>query len=270
MSAVNLASSTRFGLTALRNVAEQMEVSQKRLATGKAVNSALDNVSKFFTASKMDGRAAAIDTLSDGINNAQTSLKAASEGIKGIQSIVKQARALTGQALATSDTATRASLATQFTALAGEVTKIVADSKVNGTNLLAGAAAANSITVTLNEDGSSKTTIAGVDVGTITAAASAWASEANIGAAVDDLNDFSDDLEVAAASFGTSQALISVRKDFNASLSNILKTGASELTAADMDAEAANLMALQTRQQMASTALSIMQSTESTALRLLR
>ena len=163
MSAVNLASSTRFGLTALRNVAEQMEVSQKRLATGKAVNTALDNVSKFFTASKMDGRAASIDTLLDSVNNAQTSLKAASEGIKGIQGIVKQARALTGQALATSDTATRASLATQFTALTDEIAKVVTDSKINGTNLLNN----ESITVTLNEDGTSKTTIAGVTVGLV-------------------------------------------------------------------------------------------------------
>ncbi|MBO9587638.1 flagellin [Devosia sp.] len=266
MSAVNLASSTRFGLTALRNVAEQMEVSQKRLATGKAVNTALDNVSKFFTASKMDGRAASIDTLLDSVNNAQTSLKAASEGIKGIQGIVKQARALTGQALATSDTATRASLATQFTALTDEIAKVVTDSKINGTNLLNN----ESITVTLNEDGTSKTTIAGVTVGTIAAPAGTWATEANIKTSVDALNTFSTALETAATSFGTSQALISVRKDFNSALSNILKTGASELTAADMDAEAANLMALQTRQQMASTALSIMQTNESTALRLLR
>ena len=127
-----------------------------------------------------------------------------------------------------------------------------------------------SITVTLNEDGTSKTTIAGVTVGTIAAPANTWTAEADIKASVDALNTFSTSLETAATSFGTSQALISVRKDFNSALSNILKTGASELTAADMDAEAANLMALQTSQQMASTALSIMQSTESTALRLLR
>ena len=266
MSTVNLAASTRFGLTALRNVADQMEVSQKRLATGKAVNTALDDVSKFFTASKMDGRAAAIDTLSDGVNTAQTALKAASEGIKGIQGIVKQARALTGQALATSDTTSRAALATQFATLTGEIAKVVTDSKINGTNLLN----AENITVTLNEDGTSKTTISGITVGTIAAPTDDWDTEAKIKASVDALNAFSTSLETGASSFGTSQALISVRKDFNASLSNILKTGASEITAADMDAEAANLMALQTRQQMASTALSIMQSTESTALRLLR
>ncbi|RYG56751.1 MAG: hypothetical protein EON56_03595, partial [Alphaproteobacteria bacterium] len=241
MSTVNLASSTRFGLSALRNVADQMEVSQKRLATGKAVNTALDNVSKFFTASKMDGRAAAIDTLSDGVNNAQTALKAASEGIKGIQGIVKQARALSGQALATSDTTARAALSVQFKALTDEIAKVVTDSKINGSNLLGG----DSLTVTLNEDGTSKTTITGITVGTIAAPAGTWATEANIKTSVDALNTFSDTLETDASTFGTSQALISVRKDFNNALSNILKTGASELTAADMDAEAANLMALQ-------------------------
>jgi flagellin len=267
MSAVNLSSSSRSGLLALRNVADQMEVSQKRLATGKAVNSALDNVTKFFTASKMDGRAAAIDTLMDGINNAQTALKAASEGIKGIEGIVKQARELTGRALSTSDTTVRASLAAQYDALKADIAQIAKDSKVNGTNLLGGTT--ESLTVTLNEDGSTKATISGIAVGSVADAADDWATEANITAAVTALNTFSTNLESGAASFGTSQALISVRKEFNTSLSNILKTGASELTAADMDQEAANLMALQTRQQMASTALSIMQSTETTALRLL-
>jgi flagellin-like hook-associated protein FlgL len=48
-----------------------------------------------------------------------------------------------------------------------------------------------------------------------------------------------------------------------------LKTGAHDLVAADSNEEAANLIALQTRQQMATTSLSIMQSAETTALRLI-
>lgn len=267
MSAVNLSSSARTGLAALRSVAEQMEVTQKRLATGKAVNSPIDNASKFFTASKMDGRAAAIDSLFDGISNAQTTLKAASEGIKGIQNIIKQARSLTGQALATSDTTARAALSAQYTALAGEVSRIVADSEVNGVNLLT---AAGKLTVVLDESGASKVELTGDDVPDLGTPASDWASEANIQTSVTALDDATTGLETLAASFGSGQALISVRKDFNTALSNLLKSGSNDLTAADMDQEAANLMALQTRQQMASTALSIMQSTESTALRLLR
>jgi flagellin len=267
MSAVNLSSSARTGLAALRSVAEQMEVTQKRLATGKAVNSPIDNASKFFTASKMDGRAAAIDSLFDGISNAQTTLKAASEGIKGIQNIIKQARSLTGQALATSDTTARAALSAQYTALAGEVSRIVADSEVNGVNLLT---AAGKLTVVLDESGASKVELTGDDVPDLGTPASAWASEANVQTSVTALDDATTGLETLAASFGSGQALISVRKDFNTALSNLLKSGSNDLTAADMDQEAANLMALQTRQQMASTALSIMQSTESTALRLLR
>ena len=266
MSAVNLSSSARSGLSALRAVADQMEVSQKRIATGKAINGPIDNASKFFTAAKMDARAASIDSLFDGVNNASLALKAAGEGIKGIQGLLKEARALTGQALATSDEDTRASLATQFTALTGEIARFVTDSKVNGTNLLAG----GSLAVVLNEDGTSKADITGVTVTAITAPAGSWATETNIKASVDALTTASTALETAAASFSASQSLINVRQNFNTAMSNLLKTSASELTAADMDQEAANLMALQTRQQMASTALSIMQSSESTALRLLR
>ncbi|WEJ34823.1 flagellin [Devosia sp. SD17-2] len=265
MSAVNLSSSARSGLSVLRSVADQMEVTQKRLATGKAVNSAVDNASRFFSASKMDARAASIDNLMEGVTVAQTTLKAAGEGIKGIQGVIKQARALTGQALA-SDTATRKVLAEQFNTLAAEVTKLVADSKVNGSNLLAG----NSISVVLNEDGTSKVDIAGFSITTFDDAENNWATVDDITASVDALTTLSTDLETDAAKFGSSQSLIDVRKDFNAALSNLLKSGSNDLTAADMDQEAANLMALQTRQQMAATALSIMQSSESTALRLLR
>src|SRR5690606_41624396 len=79
MSAVNLSSNARTGLTVLRNVAEQMATTQNRLVTGKAVNSPLDNVSKFFTASSMDTRAASIDALMDNINAAQSSMKRSEE-----------------------------------------------------------------------------------------------------------------------------------------------------------------------------------------------
>lgn len=273
MSAVNLASSARTGLTTLRNIADQMEATQTRLATGKAVNTPIDNAAAFFTAAKMDSRAASIDSLNENFTNAQTSMKAASEGIKGLQGLIKEARGLATKALSSSATE-RTALMGQFNTLQGEITKFVADADINGDNLLNGA----NITLALNEKGTSTTTITGTTIG-----AGLFAAGADWGTAADDaaqvaaittsltaLTTASGTLETAATTFSTSQALVNTRKEFNASLSNILKSGSNDLTAADMDAEAANLMALQTRQQMAATALSIMQSTETTALRLLR
>lgn len=273
MSAVNLSSSARTGLSVLRSVAEQMEVTQKRLATGKAVNSPIDNVSKFFTAASMDSRSSTIDALMDNINSAQTSVKAASEGVKGIQGLIKVARGLATEALGDADK--RADLMAQFNDLRTDIAQLADDAGINGTNLLKGT---ESITVLLNEDGTSKTTITGTDItATFVAAAADWtggaddaADIAKIGDSITALDTAEDNLKAAATAFSSSLSTINTRKDFNTALSNILKSGSTELTAADMDQEAANLMALQTRQQMAATALSIMQSSESTALRLLR
>ena len=370
---INLSANARTGLTVLRNVAEQMATTQNRLVTGKAVNSPLDNVSKFFTASSMDSRAASIDALMDNINAAQSTMKAASEGIKGIQGLIKEARALTSQALTSSSTtakvestatvsdattlvslgfaaadtiavtggttthsftvaagstvanlataingeanlnvkarvdsgklvfeniaggaltttitaagattlgissgtvagtnnSTRASLAKQFDALRSEINQIATDAGINGTNLLNG----DKIKLALNEDGKSSTTIQGTKVDAtelgIDVAAATWQADTSVNAALDDLIAAADSLEATAASFSSNQSIINARKEFNASLSDILKSSSSTLTAADMDQEAANLVALQTRQQMATTALSIMQSSETTALRLL-
>ncbi|MBF0679262.1 MAG: hypothetical protein IR164_10020 [Devosia sp.] len=272
MSAVNLSSSARTGLSVLRSVADQMEVTQKRLATGKAVNSPIDNVSKFFTAASMDSRASTLDALMDNISSAHTSVKAASEGVKGIQGLIKVARGLATEALG-ADATKRTALMGQFNTLRTEMAQLADDAGINGTNLLKG----NSITVLLNEDGTSKTTIAGTNItDTLVAEAEDWGDAvaadaiAAIGDSIADLDTAEDTLKAAATAFSSSLATINTRKDFNTALSNLLKTGSNDLTAADMDQEAANLMALQTRQQMAATALSIMQSSESTALRLLR
>ncbi|MFD1251543.1 flagellin [Devosia equisanguinis] len=374
---VSLSANTRAGLTVLRNVADQMSTTQNRLVTGKAVNSPLDNVSKFFTASSMDSRAASIDALMDNINSAKSSMKAASEGIKGIQGLIKEARSLTSQALTSSATtgqvtgstnltngttfasmgfeaadtvtvsdgtttatfttaagtdvedfitavngtanlnvkaslddsgklklenvkggnvviggaadadelgalgvaagttngtanATRTSLAKQFDALRSEIDRIAKDAGINGTNLLAG----DKIKLALNENGSSSTTIEGTAVSAsslnIEEAADSWQSDTAVNDALSSLIDAADSLQATAASFSSNKSIIDARADFNASLSDILKAGSSDLTAADMDQEAANLMALQTRQQMATTSLSIMRSAETTALSLLR
>lgn len=365
---INLSSNARTGLTVLRNVAEQMATTQNRLVTGKAVNSPLDNVSKFFTASSMDTRAASIDALMDNINAAQSSMKAASEGIKGIQGLIKEARGLTSQALtstkteqravgtatvtaataitnadtltltttsgtvtytaaagtntvqdmvnainadpdvavnasiedgkltlkstknetitiagtgtgltavgltagtSTASNPTREALAKQFDVLRDEIDRIAKDAGINGLNLLAG----DKIQLPLNENGTSSTEIKGTTVNAtslgVSTAAGQWQTDANINATLDALIAAGDSLQATAASFSSNQSIINARKDFNASLSDILKSSASNLTSADMDQEAANLVALQTRQQMATTALSIMQSSETTALRLL-
>jgi flagellin-like hook-associated protein FlgL len=72
----------------------------------------------------------------------------------------------------------------------------------------------------------------------------------------------------SAQEFGTNAALLQIRADFTTNLINTLKGGASELVNADLNEESANLLSLQTRQQLGTISLSIAQRSEQSILRL--
>jgi len=100
MQNVSLSKSVRQNLNALQQTADMMSVSQNRLATGKKVNSALDNATNFFTAAGLNSRANDLSGLLDGISNAVQTINAADNGITGIKRLVESAQATARQALA--------------------------------------------------------------------------------------------------------------------------------------------------------------------------
>ncbi len=85
----------------LQSTADLLSTTQNRLATGKKVNSALDNPTNFFTASALDARAGDINNLLDGIGNGVQVLQAANTGITSLQKLVDTAKSLANQALQT-------------------------------------------------------------------------------------------------------------------------------------------------------------------------
>ena len=72
---------------------------QNQLATGKKVNSALDNPTNFFTAQGLDNRGSDISNLLDGIGNDVQVLQQANTGLTSLQSRVDTAKSLASQAL---------------------------------------------------------------------------------------------------------------------------------------------------------------------------
>ncbi len=60
-----------------------------------------------------------------------------------------------------------------------------------------------------------------------------------------------------------------IRQDFNKNLINVLQTGASNLTLADTNEEAANSQALSTRQSIAVSALALANQSQASVLQLL-
>src|SRR3978361_1639841 len=94
-----LSASVRQNLLSLQSTAELLSTTQNRLATGKKVNSALDNPTNYFTAASLDNRASDINNLLDGIGNGVQVLQAANTGITSLQKLIDSARSVGNQVL---------------------------------------------------------------------------------------------------------------------------------------------------------------------------
>ena len=95
-----------------------------------------------------------------------------------------------------------------------------------------------------------------------------WASSADIAAASTNLTGALTKLRSQAQAFGSSLSTVQIRQDFTKATINTLQTGADALTLADSNEEGANLLALQTRQQLSTTALSLASQASQAVLRL--
>ncbi|MBO6859190.1 flagellin, partial [Roseibium sp.] len=97
---------------------------------------------------------------------------------------------------------------------------------------------------------------------------SGFATDTDINRTVDRLNTALSNLRTQASSFGTNLSIVENRQDFTKNLINTLEEGAGKLTLADTNEEGANLLALQTRQSLASTSLSFAAQADQNVLRL--
>lgn len=172
-------------------------------------------------------------------------------------------------AAVTVDNAVRTELETQFNTLLSQIDELAEDAGFNGINLLDG----NDLSVIFNEDASSKLEINGVvfdssGLGLSSVASGYFQTDANIESTLDSLTDATDLLRAQASTFGSNISVVEARQDFTKKMINTLETGASNLTLADTNEEAANLLALQTRQQLSSTALSLASQSDQSVLRL--
>jgi flagellin-like hook-associated protein FlgL len=385
MSNVLLSAGARTALSSLNSIQSEMNVLQKRLATGKRVNSPIDNPSAFFLAASLSGRATTLMSLSEDISTAKSAVSAANNGIATLQSLLSSARSVANTALQSSQSlvtvtgtrsglttsdviasnagsstrfrtgdvvtvsdgtttatytaannddvqdflsainntvglkvtaslnssgqielaatsninvtigatvngaggatlssvighstgttsyitnTTRQNMATQFASLRSQMDSVAADASFNGINLLSG----SSLSVSFNETGSSSMTLSGASLDSsglgISAASNSWQLDSDINTAIGEIEDAITSLQTYAASFSSMSAVVETRSDFNQTMIDTLNAGADTLTINDSNEDSALLLALQTRQQVATTALSLVQSSESAALRL--
>jgi len=374
MADITLSAGVRQNLLSLQNTANLMAQTQNRLATGKKVNSALDNPLNYFTSQSLGNRASDLTSLLDSIGNAVQTITAADKGITSLTKLVQTAQAIAQQTLqaatttakvtgtvagltattdisaitatktitindgtttatytaAAADTvqdfldavngsavnvvasldsggrirleatgattivvggtgsaadlaviglvagttaagslnASRSALADQFDDIRTQIDYLAADSGYNGINLLNG----DALTVTFNETGTSTQSITGVTFDaaglSISAAANDFQTDADVDAALAELTTALGTLRAQAASFGSSLSVVQTRQDFTKNLVNTLQTGADNLVLADTNEEGANMLALQTRQSLSTTALSLASQADQNVLRL--
>lgn len=177
--------------------------------------------------------------------------------------------AVTTTAKATIANPKRDELRVQYNELLDQIDQLAKDSGFNGVNLLNG----NNLSVLFNEDGSSKLDITGVTFDSAglkltTLTTGAFDDNDDINETLEALKAGIDTLRTQASKFGSNLSVVQARQEFTKNMINVLQTGASNLTLADTNEEAANLLALQTRQQLSSTALSLASQADQNVLRL--
>ena len=164
--------------------------------------------------------------------------------------------------------ATRTNLAAQFDSLRTQIDQTAQDAGFNGVNLLSG----SSLTLIFNETGSSQMTVAGSTITSanlaLSASANDWQNDSDVNAALSAIESAIDSLEATTVTFSSMATVISARSEFNSSMIETLHTGADLLTENDSDADSAMLLALQTRQQIAATALALVQDSQTNTLKL--
>ncbi|MBI4273689.1 MAG: hypothetical protein HY659_03170 [Rhizobiales bacterium] len=365
MSDIILTAGVRQNLLSLSNTADLLASTQNRLATGRKVNTALDNPISFFTSQSLNNRANDLNSLLDSISNATQTLDAANNGITSLTKLVQNAQSIAQQALSSTATTakftgtvssltgttagtfvaantitvndgtttatftaagtaadtvqafidavnntanlnvkaelgsdgrvlleatstntiviagtatvaekaqfglvagttaagtlntTRSGLATQFDDVRTQITQLAADSGFNGVNLLNG----DGLRVVFNETATSRLSITGVTFNAtglgIAAATNTLQTDKDISDALADLTSALTSLRQQSSNFGSSLSVVQTRQDFTKSTISTLQTGADKLVLADSNLEGANLLALQTRQQLSTTALSL-------------
>lgn len=155
----------------------------------------------------------------------------------------------------------RAAAETQFDSLRIQIDNLVNDSTFLGINLLK--ALPDSLTVKFNEDGTASLTVSGIasDVAALgisaVDSADSFATDAGIDTIVAQLDAALTTLRTTQSTLGGNNALINIRVTFTENLINTLEDGAAKLINADLNAEAATLLALQTRHDLALGALSL-------------
>jgi flagellin-like hook-associated protein FlgL len=296
MADVTLSAAIRGNLLSLQATGSLVDRTNTRLSTGLKVSSAIDDAVAYFQNKSLKDRAGDLTARKDGIDQGISSLTTALSGLTSVESVLTQMKGIILSAKSASD-AERASLGTQLNTLAQQLNYLANDSSYQGLNLVNSTAA--NIKVQFSEKTTAVLQVDGADVRlsvgkVLTAynlapsnlasssaiskiAGSTYAGFSVVSSAVSVFDAFIDafdsgitSVRTSAKTIGASVALLQTRADFTKQYINTLKVGGDKLVLADLNEEGANLVSLQTRQQLGIQALSFANRSEQGILSLFR
>jgi flagellin len=292
---ISLSSSLRANLVGLQNTQQLLSETEKRLSSGLKVGSAIDNPANFFAAQGHTTRANLLNGLKDNISEAVQTVKTADAGIKGVLStiealrgVVTQARSAINDSVNSATTLGGASgggasgLTGQYNRLVTQLNNLVVDSSYKGTNFLSSSGA--TLNVNLNENSTTSIVLSGFNAGAaglgisgggalaVTAGSTGSITSADLTTNLDNiestLNTAIATLQTRASELAANLNTLTTRQNFITDSVNNLTVGATKLTEADTTEEGANLLSLQTKQSLGTTALSISNQAQQSILRL--
>lgn len=304
MADVTLTAAVRSNLLALQGTSTLVNRTQGRLSTGLAVSSPVDDAVKYFQGKALSDRANDLAERKASIDQGVSSLKTATNAIGTVEKLLVQMKGVLENARSGSDTQ-RKEYNKQFGELANQIQKLVTDASYNGLNLLN--STSSTLSVRFSDKSDSKLEVTGYNLNTsalfldtqeaalglrsasvvsntvsafgftqalsefsVSNASQQACLNSNIDTALRYLDSTIADVRSKAATLGNNVAILQVRSDFTSSYVNLLNEGSGKLTLADLNEEGANLLALQTRQQLGVQALSFAGQSEQAVLGLFR
>jgi flagellin len=278
-NAITLTSGMRKNLFSLQNTEKLLQTTQTRLATGLRVQKAVDDPINFFTAQEHRQRADDLSARKDEMAESIQLVNAANDGVESINALIASAKSLAQSALSASTTTELQTLETQYMNVLCQIDQLAEDSGYKGVNLLDGTTVTH--TVKFDEKGDSSLTMTGFDASStgatlslVSLATNDWVSTGGaaeldqINSAITQLDSATTQLRSEAQKLSTNLSTITIRQDFTSNMINTLNDGAASLTNADMNEEGANMLMLQTRQQLGTTSLSLASQAAQSVLRL--
>ena len=276
ISDISITAGMRTNLLNLQNTSQLLNRTQQRLSSGKQVNSALDNPTNYFAAQNATQRAGDLSDRKDGMSEAVQTVSATNAGITAITGLIQAAKGIAQSALSTSDTTVQSKLAAQYDTIRTQIDQMSSDSSYRGLNLLANTNnAATTLTVNFNENSSSSLAVvgflgnsSGLSLTNATVAGGSWQATSSITADSAKMDSAITSLRTSTQTLAANLNIITTRQNFTDNMISTLQTGSDNLTLADMNQEGANMLMLQTRQSLSTTALSLSSQAAQSILKL--